>query len=110
MKGLGTVMREIAFGLPTPMIRFCKMRFEVGSYLIRGANCLSRLTLACLLTAAGLGTVASGETDLQFAGDEPLLIKAVVVTMFEHGAPTGDRPGEMQLWVERYPFFPDAFL
>ena len=104
MKGLGTVMREIAFGLPTPMIRFCKMRFEVGSYLIRGANCLSRLTLACLLTVAGLGTVASGETDLQFAGDEPLLIKAVVVTMFEHGAPTGDRPGEMQLWVERYPF------
>ena len=104
MKCLGTVMREIAFGLPTPMIRFCKMRFEEGSYLIRGANCLSRLTLACLLTAAGFGTVASGKTDPQFAGDEPLLIKAVVVTMFEHGAPTGDRPGEMQLWVERYPF------
>ena len=32
------------------------------------------------------------------------LIKVVVVTMFEHGEPRGDRPGEMQFWVERYPF------
>jgi purine nucleoside permease len=32
------------------------------------------------------------------------IIKAVVVTMFEHGEPRGDRPGEMQFWVERYPF------
>ena len=104
MKCFGTVMREIAFGLPTPMIRFCKLRFEVGSYLIRRANCLSQVSMACLLIAAGFGTVASVETDPHFAGEEPLLIKAVVVTMFEHGAPTGDRPGEMQLWVERYPF------
>jgi purine nucleoside permease len=28
-------------------------------------------------------------------------IKVVVVTMFEHGNDTGDRPGEFQLWVER---------
>ena len=104
MMCFGAVMREIAFRLPKPMIRFCKLRFEEGSYLIRGANSLSRLFMACLLISAGFGTVASGETDPQFAGDEPLLIKAVVVTMFEHGAPTGDRPGEMQLWIERYPF------
>ncbi len=31
----------------------------------------------------------------------PIPIKVVVVTMFERGAPTGDSPGEMQLWVER---------
>lgn len=28
-------------------------------------------------------------------------IKAVVVTHFEYGEPTGDRPGELQFWVER---------
>ncbi len=31
----------------------------------------------------------------------PVPIKVVVVTMFEHGSDTGDRPGEFQLWVER---------
>lgn len=30
-------------------------------------------------------------------------VKAVVVTMFEHGEVTGDRPGELQFWVEDYP-------
>lgn len=30
-------------------------------------------------------------------------VKVVVVTMFEHGALTGDRPGEFQFWVERLP-------
>ncbi|MEM9328771.1 MAG: purine nucleoside permease, partial [Bacteroidota bacterium] len=28
-------------------------------------------------------------------------VKAVVVTMYEKGEPTGDDPGELQLWVER---------
>ncbi|MBY0503671.1 MAG: purine nucleoside permease [Bryobacteraceae bacterium] len=32
---------------------------------------------------------------------KPIPIKVVVVTMFERGQPTGDQPGEMQLWVER---------
>jgi purine nucleoside permease len=31
----------------------------------------------------------------------PIPIKVVVVTMFEAGADTGDRPGELQHWVER---------
>ncbi len=30
-------------------------------------------------------------------------VKAVVVTMFEHGEVRGDRPGELQFWVEDYP-------
>lgn len=30
-------------------------------------------------------------------------IKVVVVAMYENGEPTGDDPGELQLWVERLP-------
>ncbi len=32
---------------------------------------------------------------------DPIHVKVVVVTMFEAGEDTGDRPGEFQLWVER---------
>ena len=44
----------------------------------------------------------------------PLPIKAVVVTMFEIGEDTGDRPAEFQYWVERWPLaeklpFPAGF-
>lgn len=35
------------------------------------------------------------------AVESPVPVKAVVVTMFENGAATGDRAGELQLWVER---------
>src|SRR6202050_3980586 len=35
------------------------------------------------------------------AKDPPIPIKVVIVTMFEVGADTGDRPGELQYWVER---------
>src|ERR1019366_8531244 len=35
------------------------------------------------------------------AKNRPIPIKVVVVTMFELGADTGDRPGELQYWVER---------
>ena len=69
------------------MIRFYDMWFRVGSSLNLVAKNLSRLSIACLLVGASLVTSARGETDPQLAGDEPLLIKAVVVTMFEHGAP-----------------------
>lgn len=31
----------------------------------------------------------------------PIAVKVVVVAMFEAGADTGDRPGELQYWVER---------
>ena len=34
---------------------------------------------------------------------QALPIKVVVVSMFEHGEVTGDRPGEFQYWVERMP-------
>lgn len=32
---------------------------------------------------------------------KPVPVKVVVVTMFEQGSDTGDRPGELQYWVER---------
>src|ERR1700688_4869588 len=35
------------------------------------------------------------------AKDQPIPVKVVIVTMFEAGADTGDRPGELQYWVER---------
>ncbi|MCZ6503235.1 MAG: purine nucleoside permease [Gammaproteobacteria bacterium] len=44
------------------------------------------------------------------AETERILVKVVVVTMFESGEVTGDKPGEFQFWVERldlkhvYPF------
>ena len=46
--------------------------------------------------------------------ESPIAIKAVVVTMFEIGEDTGDRPAEFQFWVERVPLeekipFPQGF-
>jgi purine nucleoside permease len=38
-----------------------------------------------------------------FAAAKPIPIKVVVVTTFEVGEAEGDRPGEFQLWAERYP-------
>lgn len=35
------------------------------------------------------------------AADAPIPVKVVVVAMFEPGNDTGDRPGELQYWVER---------
>ena len=34
---------------------------------------------------------------------DAMLVKAVVVAMFEYGEPVGDKPGELQLWVEEMP-------
>jgi purine nucleoside permease len=38
-----------------------------------------------------------------FAIAKAIPIKVVVVSMFEHGEITGDRPGEFQFWAERWP-------
>jgi len=35
------------------------------------------------------------------AKPKPIVVKVVVVAMFEVGADTGDQPGELQYWVER---------
>lgn len=49
------------------------------------------------LRAAALLAVSAGLS----AAAEIIRPKVVVVTMFEVGADTGDRPGEFQFWVER---------
>lgn len=36
--------------------------------------------------------------------EDPIPIKVVVVTMFERGEAQSDQPGELQYWVERFPF------
>lgn len=45
-----------------------------------------------------LGLLLSG---FVFGAEKKIPVKVVVVTMFELGADTGDRPGEFQFWVER---------
>lgn len=54
-----------------------------------------------LLVPALLFPVILAATFAPTRADEILRPKVVVVTMFEPGADTGDRPGEFQLWVER---------
>lgn len=49
--------------------------------------------LASTILLAGIALVARA--------DEVLKPRVVVVTMFEQGADTGDKPGEFQFWVER---------
>ena len=50
---------------------------------------MARFLLLALLTAS-----------LIFA-KKPIVVKVVVVAMFERGEDTGDQPGEFQFWVER---------
>lgn len=45
--------------------------------------------------------VLIGHAILLQAVPRPIPVKVVVVAMFEIGNDTGDRPGELQLWVER---------
>ena len=51
--------------------------------------------IACLLC---------GLTFTKLTAEDKIPIKVVIVSMFENGAHTGDRPGEMQLWVENANF------
>jgi purine nucleoside permease len=46
-----------------------------------------------LFASISLSVLASAET--------PVVVKVVVVAMYEQGADTGDAPGEFQYWVER---------
>src|SRR5277367_5465831 len=59
----------------------------------------SNVAAAVTLSLGLLGGLSAPVPSL--AKDPPTPIKVVVVTMFEAGADTGDRPGELQYWVER---------
>ena len=98
------MMRETTFGLPDLLTRTFRENFNFGWYPRRRVKHFSWRTIACLLLGVAMGSEASGDTEPWRESGEPLAVRAVVVTMFEHGAPIGDRPGEMQLWIERYPF------
>jgi purine nucleoside permease len=54
----------------------------------------SQLRFFFLLALAALPATAAAQA-------QPIAVKVVVVSMFEAGADTGDRPGELQYWVER---------
>lgn len=53
-----------------------------------------RSGLGALMLMGGAGGAGAAE-------DAPIVVKVVVVAMFEPGADEGDRPGEFQFWVER---------
>lgn len=61
--------------------------------------------IAALLGQPVLSQAELSQAELSQAelGPAPIPIKVVVVTMFEHGELSGDRPGEFQFWVERLP-------
>lgn len=48
-------------------------------------------------------TPAAAPEAARTATPPPIPVRVVVVTMFEHGEVRGDRPGELQYWVERWP-------
>jgi len=52
------------------------------------------LPLACLLASCRTATFSGGRL-------KPIPVKVVVVTLFEIGEDTGDKPGEFQYWVTR---------
>lgn len=54
-------------------------------------------SLLSLLLLPLIVVFATGETTASFTP------KVVVLAMYEIGEPTGDIPGELQAWVERYP-------
>lgn len=55
---------------------------------------LPRYVLASLVLVVSLAATAA-------AKPRPIPVKVVVVAMFEQGADSGDKPGELQYWVER---------
>jgi purine nucleoside permease len=54
----------------------------------------------CIRIFSLLGLLAAW-TAAACAKPRPIVVKVVVVAMFEVGADTGDTPGELQYWVER---------
>ena len=62
-----------------------------------------RLWPLVLLTFFLLSIGSIQSQDALSTNTQPLPIKVVVVTMFELGNDSGDRPGEFQNWVERFP-------
>jgi len=81
---------------PVPWSPFPVFRYHP----IQHMACLRALSALSLLAA--LATGACAQTQIASPSiPAPIPVKVVVVTTFEVGADTGDRPGELQYWVER---------
>jgi purine nucleoside permease len=62
------------------------------------------IALVCQVALAVLAASGAHAVDTSAEkGPDPIEVKVVVISMFEHGDAAGDRPGELQLWVERLP-------
>lgn len=59
------------------------------------------MILRNLLLFAAVILASCHKTETTIEDTPKIEIKAVVVSMFEYGDVTGDKPGEFQLWVER---------
>ena len=68
-------------------------------------NCLQGMSYLGLVFTFLLTACTEPKAD---AEPEKIPVRVVVVSMFESGEDAGDRPGEMQYWVERLPL-PDSF-
>lgn len=77
------------------------------SYLLFGlvismiSSCQSEPKIAEVNTAENSQPASNKICGVAMPCEEPLPVKVVLVTMFEIGDDTGDRPGEFQLWKER---------
>jgi purine nucleoside permease len=58
--------------------------------------CVLSVAAGILLAAAGLNAAAA-----ELPVSAPIPVKVAVIAMFEQGNDTGDKPGELQYWVER---------
>lgn len=69
---------------------------------------------AALAQSSGVDVSRVGDCKPGGACDHPLPVRVVLVTLFEIGADTGDKPAEFQLWKERRHFdvripFPQSY-
>src|SRR5260370_36300861 len=69
-------------------------------------NAMRKIGFWCALVGLGFLMIGPGHAEeerpfVQPTPDHPLIVKVVVLAMFEIGADTGDKPGEYQFWVER---------
>ena len=57
------------------------------------------VTMSTIVLLIGCGEQTTSRVATESA--DAIEVKVVVAAMFERGEPTGDEPGEMQLWIER---------
>ena len=68
------------------------------------SKAFSKILAAMLL----LAQTSLAEQKVDTVGPPPLLVKVVIVTMFEIGAEDDDKPGELQIWLDNREF-PEVF-